>query len=157
MVNYVEINKRLLEWLRNQLKEYDGDAQELLNGMKELDEKNIALMIEKGSGSPSNGNTVMKAGDLTIDLRKRSVTRGGANIPLTPKEFDILYFLFENRGEVFTKEQIYNAVWKEDYLLSESNIMAFIRKLRMKIESEPDNPVYILTIWGVGYKFNDKI
>lgn len=58
---------------------------------------------------------------------------------------------------MFTKEQIYNAVWKEDYLLSESNIMAFIRKLRKKIEPEPDSPVYILTIWGVGYKFNDKI
>lgn len=157
MVNYVELNKQLLEWLRKKLQEYDGDAGALLEGLKELDDRNIALMIEKGSGSGASGNTALTAGELTIDLRKRTVTKNGESIFLTPKEFDILYFLFENRGEVFTKEQIYNAVWKEDYLLSESNIMAFIRKLRTKIESEPDNPVYILTIWGVGYKFNDKI
>ena len=69
---------------------------------------------------------------------------------------DILYFLARNRGEVFTKEQIYQAVWERDYLLDDSNIMAFIRKLRKKIEPNPDAPEYILTIWGIGYKFNDK-
>ena len=77
-------------------------------------------------------------------------------IVLTPKEFDILYFLAENRGEVFTKEQIYKAVWSRDYLLDDSNIMAFVRKLRKKIEPNPDDPTYILTIWGVGYKFSDS-
>lgn len=78
-------------------------------------------------------------------------------VSLTPKEFDILYFLAENRGEVFTKEQIYKAVWSENYLLDDSNIMAFIRKLRKKIEPNPDEPKFILTIWGIGYKFNDKV
>ena len=78
-------------------------------------------------------------------------------ISLTPKEFDILYFLARNRGEVFTKEQIYQAVWEHDYLMDDSNIMAFIRKLRKKIEPNPDAPEYILTIWGIGYKFNDKL
>ena len=76
---------------------------------------------------------------------------------MTPKEFDILLFLAKNRGEVFTKEQIYQAVWKNDYIMDDSNIMAFIRKLRKKIEPNPDAPEYILTIWGIGYKFNDKI
>ena len=76
----------------------------------------------------------------------------GAEVSLTPKEFEILYFLAQNRGEVFTKEQIYKAVWSENYLLDDSNIMAFIRKLRKKIE-----PKYILTIWGIGYKFNDRV
>ena len=75
---------------------------------------------------------------------------------MTPKEFDILLFLAKNRGEVFTKEQIYTAVWDEDYLMDDSNIMAFIRKIRKKIEDNPDNPEYILTIWGIGYKFNEK-
>ena len=78
-------------------------------------------------------------------------------IALTPKEFDILCFLARNRGEVFTKEQIYQAVWENDYLLDDSNIMAFIRKLRKKIEPNPDSPEYILTIWGIGYKFNDQL
>jgi len=61
------------------------------------------------------------------------------------------------RGQVFTKEQIYRAVWSEDYLLDDSNIMAFIRKLRKKIEPDPDAPKYILTIWGIGYKMNDQL
>ena len=58
---------------------------------------------------------------------------------------------------LFTKEQIYRAVWSEDYLLDDSNIMAFIRKLRKKIEPDPDAPKYILTIWGIGYKMNDQL
>ena len=80
----------------------------------------------------------------------------GSEVSLTPKEFDILYFLARNRGEVFTKEQIYQAVWDGTYLLDDSNIMAFIRKLRKKIEPSPDEPRYILIIWGIGYKFNDQ-
>ena len=72
-------------------------------------------------------------------------------------EYDILLFLVKNRGEVLTKEQIYQAVWDSEYLLDDSNIMAFIRKLRKKIEPNPDAPIYILTIWGIGYKFNDNL
>ena len=82
---------------------------------------------------------------------------GGIDVNLTPKEFDILYFLAKNKGVVFTKEQIYQAVWAEDYLMADSNIMAFIRKLRKKIEPNPDAPEYILTIWGIGYKFSDRV
>ncbi len=100
---------------------------------------------------------IICCGALSIDLRLRRVSRDGMEISLTPKEFDILYFLARNRGEVFTKEQIYQAVWENDYLLDDSNIMAFIRKLRKKIEPNPDSPEYILTIWGIGYKFNDKL
>ncbi len=83
--------------------------------------------------------------------------RGQQELALTPKEFDILLFLARNRGEVFTKEQIYRAVWEEEYLMDDSNIMAFIRKLRKKIEPNPDAPEYILTIWGIGYTFTDKL
>ena len=97
----------------------------------------------------------IRCGDLEISPRSRTVTRAGEFIALTPKEFDILCFLARNRGEVFTKEQIYHAVWDGEYLLDDSNIMAFIRKLRKKIEPCPDDPVYILTIWGIGYKFSD--
>ena len=96
-------------------------------------------------------------GELEIHPKSRKVLQKGSEISLTPKEFDILYFLAQNRGEVFTKEQIYRAVWEDDYLLDDSNIMAFIRKLRKKIEPDPDAPTYILTIWGIGYKFNDQL
>ena len=99
----------------------------------------------------------MRIGELEINPKSRRVISAGREVSLTPKEFDILYFLAQNRGEVFTKEQIYRAVWSEDYLLDDSNIMAFIRKLRKKIEPDPDAPKYILTIWGIGYKMNDQL
>ena len=85
------------------------------------------------------------------------VEQNGTEISLTPKEFDILLFLARNRGEVFTKEQIYQAVWDGEYLMDDSNIMAFIRKIRKKIEPNPDAPEYIVTIWGIGYKFSDRL
>lgn len=96
---------------------------------------------------------VIRAENFEIYRKERKVIKNGIEVPLTPKEFDILFFLASNRGEVFTKEQIYYAVWKEGYFLDESNIMAFIRKLRKKIETNPDSPEYILTVWGIGYKF----
>ena len=114
-------------------------------------------MLEPGSSVSVPANDGLTCGDLTIHARSRQVLRGGEEIQLTPKEFDILYFLARNRGIVFTKEQIYQAIWEEDYYTTDSNIMAFIRKLRKKIEPNPDAPEYILTIWGIGYKFNDKL
>ena len=91
-------------------------------------------------------------GELSIDLASRAVKVSGASVSLTPKEFDTLAFLASNRGTVFSKEEIYRAVWHDEYLLDDSNIMAFVRKIRKKIEPEPDNPRYLLTVWGVGYK-----
>ena len=91
-------------------------------------------------------------GELSIDLASRAVKVSGAPVSLTPKEFDILAFLANNRGTVFSKEEIYRAVWKDEYLLDDSNIMAFVRKIRKKIEPEPDKPRDLLTVWGVGYK-----
>ena len=71
---------------------------------------------------------VLRVRDLVIDPRRHEVTRAGQTVDLTAKEFEILHFLARNRGEVFTKEQIYNAVWDGKYYLDDSNIMAFIRK-----------------------------
>lgn len=136
-------------------------SNELLQGLKGLMEGEVATLTlgMAGSGEPFINVTDdgIYVGDLEIYPKSRKVLLQGAEVGLTPKEFDILYFLSKNRGEIFTKEQIYKAVWAEDYLMSDSNIMAFIRKLRKKIEPNPDIPEYILTIWGIGYKFTDKI
>ena len=105
------------------------------------------------AGSQSNAAVEpIVIGELSIDLASRTVKVSGTPVSLTPKEFDILAFLANNRGTVFSKEEIYRAVWKDEYLLDDSNIMAFVRKIRKKIEPEPDNPRYLLTVWGVGYK-----
>ena len=161
-ISFVSLDSSLARWLSEKIRISAPDtpaAKELLEGLTDLMEGAAnSLMLELGEGEilvPAS-DTIC-CGDLSIDLRLRKVVRSGAEIALTPKEFDILYFLARNRGEVFTKEQIYQAVWENDYLLDDSNIMAFIRKLRKKIEPNPDAPEYILTIWGIGYKFNDKV
>lgn len=161
-IGFVSLDSSLVKWLLRLLQTSESGtpgAQELMDGLQDLmDGKAGSLMLELEESPlpPAQGNTI-SCGALCIDLRLHRVSRDGIEIPLTPKEFDILYFLARNRGEVFTKEQIYQAVWENDYLLDDSNIMAFIRKLRKKIEPNPDAPEYILTIWGIGYKFNDKL
>ena len=161
-IGFITLDLLLAQWLWEKLRLAPPNlpaAQELQEGLSELlDGKTDSLMLELGEAdTPLPSGDVIICGSLSIDLRLRKVIRDGMEITLTPKEFDILYFLARNRGEVFTKEQIYQAVWEHDYLLDDSNIMSFIRKLRKKIEPNPDAPEYILTIWGIGYKFNDKL
>lgn len=161
-IDLIALDFVLAEWLTEKLRISAPDtpaAEELRRGLAELrDGSANSLMLElEETDEPAPVRDGIRCGELSIDLRLRRVIRDGKEIPLTPKEFDILYFLARNRGEVFTKEQIYQAVWENDYLLDDSNIMSFIRKLRKKIEPNPDAPEYILTIWGIGYKFNDKL
>ena len=80
----------------------------------------------------------------------------GNRIYLTAKEFDLLYFLYSHRGQVFSKEQLYENVWGYDDMPASGNLTSFIRKLRKKVEPDPNNPQYIITVWGVGYKFGEE-
>ena len=80
----------------------------------------------------------------------------GESVYLTAKQFDLLYFLYSHKGQVFTKEQLYEKVWGYDDVIDGKNLTSFIRKLRIKIEPTPDKPQYIITVWGVGYKFNEE-
>lgn len=111
-----------------------------------------AIELAVAGSQSSTAAEPIVIGELSIDLASRTVKASGVPVSLTPKEFDILAFLAANRGTVFSKEEIYRAVWRDEYLLDDSNIMAFVRKIRKKIEPEPDNPRYLLTVWGVGYK-----
>ena len=99
-----------------------------------------------------------KSKELQFSLFKRTVIdKNGIAVSLTSKEFDLLYFLYLHKGQVFTKEQLYENVWGfEDMPKDTSNLPSFIRKLRKKIEPDPDNPIYIITVWGVGYKFSEE-
>ena len=132
---------------------------DIQQGIKKLvSGSSSSILIESGLSAVSSGSANrICCGDLVIEISTRRVFMNGNPVVLTPKEFDILLLLARNQGEVFTKEQIYEAVWDKDYLLDGSNIMAFIRKLRKKIEPNPDSPEYILTVWGIGYKFADHL
>lgn len=163
-IHFISLDSILAEWLRDRLEQeppQSAYAKGLLAGLRELLNDKASTLVLGVAGSRGNlsdtADDGIYAGELSIHPKSRKVLRQGREISLTPKEFDILYLLAQNRGEVFTKEQIYRAVWDGDFLLADSNIMAFIRKLRKKIEPNPDAPEYILTIWGIGYKFNDQL
>ena len=94
--------------------------------------------------------------DMTIDRANRSVVVQDTLVELTSKEFELLVFLASNKGRIFTKKQIYTQVWEDEYAFDDSNIMSFISKLRKKIEPNPEQPFYILTVRGVGYRFNKE-
>lgn len=83
------------------------------------------------------------------------VTEMRLNLPYT--EFEILLLLAQNAGIVFSKEQIYDSVWKEPYFGDYNIVMGHIRNIREKIEDNPSKPVYIQTVWGVGYRFNQTL
>lgn len=161
-ITYITLPSDLIQWISQKVQtEYQDikEAEEFVQGLKGLlgllHSQENALFLEKSE--ESDGDREYQSGELMINPKSRRVLCRGQEVNLTPKEFDILYFLFQNKGEVFTKEQIYQAVWADEYMMADSNIMAFIRKIRKKIEPNPDAPEYILTIWGVGYKYNERL
>ncbi|UOF92388.1 response regulator transcription factor [Fodinisporobacter ferrooxydans] len=105
---------------------------------------------------PSESNDKMALDELTIHFKTHEVTVGDKEIKLTRREFAILELLARNKGIVLSIEQIYERVWNEPFLGSENTVMVHIRKLREKIEPNPKEPKYIKTIWGVGYKLENK-
>ena len=100
---------------------------------------------------------VLSLEKLEIDESRHIVIKNDSEIELTFIEFEILLLLAQNAGTVFSKEQIYDIVWKEPYSGDYNIVMSHIRKIREKIEDNPSKPVYIQTVWGVGYRFNQKM
>jgi DNA-binding response OmpR family regulator len=92
-------------------------------------------------------------GDLTIDARSRTVTVSGKDIPLTAKEFDMLYLLAQHPKQVYTREQLLDRVWGGAEYIDPGTVTVHIRRVREKIEANPSNPVRLVTVWGIGYKF----
>ncbi|NOH16115.1 response regulator transcription factor [Clostridium cochlearium] len=99
-------------------------------------------------------NKIQK-GDIILDLNNYCIYKNGQKIELTAKEFELLKLFFTNPNRVFTKMQIFENVWHEEYMGDDNTIMVNIRRLRNKIEDEPNKPEYILTVWGIGYKLGD--
>lgn len=95
---------------------------------------------------------IIEIGNLTINTDTRQVHVGDEEVRLTPKEFDILELLARNKGIVLSIEKIYERVWGEQFYKSDNTVMVHITKIREKIEEDPKKPIYIKTVWGVGYK-----
>jgi DNA-binding response OmpR family regulator len=103
----------------------------------------------------TNSTAQVQVGELAIDVERRSVTLRGADIELTAKEFDLLLHLAQNPGRVYTREQLLDFVWGYNHSGYEHTVNSHINRLRAKVETDPANPSYVLTVWGVGYKFVD--
>ena len=115
---------------------------------------NIRRTTQYASGTFMQQPVLIK-GALTMDLNAYSVKKDGKEIELTAKEFEILKLLLQNPKKVYTKEQIYSLVWNDAYLGDENAVNVHISRLRTKIEEDPRNPGYIVTVWGIGYKAGD--
>jgi len=98
---------------------------------------------------------IIKIKELTIDLDNYSVYKNGENLNLTSKEFEILKLFATNLNRVFTKSQLYNLIWQDEYYGDENVINVHMRRLREKIEEDPSKPEYIKTLWGIGYKLQE--
>ncbi len=114
----------------------------------------IKAVLRRGTTSTaSNGATVLTAGPVEIDVESHKVKVLGNYVSFPLKEFELLEFLVRNSGRVLTRTQLIDRIWGSDYFGGTKTLDVHIKRLRAKIEKDPANPVFILTIRGLGYKF----
>lgn len=106
------------------------------------------------ANNENNFKEELKSGIFTLNLRNRSLTKNDTIIELTQVEFQIMEYFFSNPGTALDRTDILNHVWGEQYVGEEKIVDVNIRRLRMKVEDEPSNPKYIVTVWGLGYKWD---
>ena len=106
------------------------------------------------SASPADG-AVIRSGELEIYVDKHRVFAGGREVTLTNKEFELLVFLAQNKGLVFSRDRLFEKVWGLDAEGDTATVMVHINRIREKIEPDPANPIYIETVWGAGYRFRE--
>ena len=102
-----------------------------------------------------NSLSVVESGPFVLNLKSRTVSKNGVPIDLTQVEYQILEYFMKNKNTALDRSSILNHIWGESYYGDDKIVDVNIRRIRMKIEEEPSNPRYIMTIWGYGYKWND--
>lgn len=121
--------------------------------LKELCARVKAVIRRKEYSNPQTDEDIITRGDISINLARRTVAKGGNLVDLTMKEFDLLTTLMSSKGRVLTRNQLMEKVWDVEYCGDARTVDVHIRYLRQKVEDEPDKPRYILTVRGVGYRF----
>ncbi|MEA2640203.1 MAG: hypothetical protein QOF51_1597 [Chloroflexota bacterium] len=107
--------------------------------------------------APADDGEMLSLPELRINPKTRIVEARGQRVTLTAKEFDLLYFLASSPGQVFTRDQLMNHVWDFAYAGDASTVTVHVRRLREKIEADPERPRYLKTVWGVGYKLEAEL
>lgn len=113
----------------------------------------IQAILRRSDEIAGGANEVIEHGDLRLDPGERVVYREREKLSLTAKEFDLLHFLMRNPRQVFSRDQLMDQVWGYEYYGDPSTVTVHIRRLREKVEYQPSDPDRILTVWGVGYKY----
>jgi len=121
-------------------------------GMRELIARVHALLRRAAARETAVVTDVIAFGDVELDLARHRITRDGALLELTPKEYDLLAFLARNKSFVFSREQLLDKVWGYEYAGDTRTVDVHIRWLRQKIETDPHRPTHLITVRGTGYK-----
>jgi DNA-binding response OmpR family regulator len=119
--------------------------------------KAIFRRVKAITADSIKAKTIVRAGAMVIDSDRRSVTLNSRAVDLTAKEFELLLHLAQNPGRVYTREQLLDFVWGYNHVGYQHTVNSHINRLRGKIESDPANPIYVRTVWGVGYKFSEDL
>lgn len=108
------------------------------------------------SNSEASKDNMIRYKDLTINSSNYVVSKNGIDLDLTRTEFEIVRLLASNQGRAFSKEQLYNAIWKEPYYENENVLNTHINRLRRKLSNDSEKNNYIKTLWGIGYKMEEE-
>jgi DNA-binding response OmpR family regulator len=114
----------------------------------------VRALLRRAETAPAVDSDLLTVGDLQVDLRRREASRAGRALPLKPKEYELLLFFLRNRGRAFTRDQLLNQIWGYDFAGDTRTVDVHVRWLRQKIEEEPAKPTRLITIRGVGYRFD---
>jgi DNA-binding response OmpR family regulator len=115
----------------------------------------VRALLRRRPSRPAAGRAAALAGPLVVDPARRHARLNDREIELTAHEFDLLYLLASNRGIVFSREALMQKVWGDDTHITERSVDTLVKRVRRKIEDDPAEPVFVLTVWGTGYKFAD--
>ncbi len=127
-------------------------------GVRELVARARALLRRPRHGTvEAGGGRRVQVGGLDIDPARRRALVDGREVELTSHEFDLLYLLASHPGIVYSREAALARVWKGDTFVTERSVDALVKRLRRKIERDPANPAFVVTVWGAGYKLSDEI
>jgi DNA-binding response OmpR family regulator len=113
----------------------------------------VRALLRRTTASPRE--RTLTFGPLSIDPARRSAERDGQRVDLTTLEFDLLWFLASRPGQVFDRDTLMREVWGDDRIVGDRSIDSLVSRLRKKLENDPDDPHYLQTVWGAGYRFQD--
>jgi DNA-binding response OmpR family regulator len=124
-------------------------------GIREFIARVRALLRRTAATARPTSGRPVTAGSLTVDPARRQVRLDGRDVELTANEFELLYLLASNKGIVFSRQALMARIWGDDTHVTDRSVDTLVKRVRRKIEADPAEPRFVITVWGTGYKFAD--